>query len=79
MPININPGLCLGLKCLRCLPFYKIRYIVQPKTFRFIRFSTLLLYALYGVLVVLNLLSPKGSTLVGTLFLTYTMCLIAKH
>ena len=79
MPININPSLCLSLKCLRCLPFYKIRYTAQPKTFRFARFNTLLLYALYSVLAVSNLPLPKGSALVSTLFLTYTAYSTAKH
>ena len=79
MPININPSLCLGSKCLRCLPFYKIRYTTQPKTFKFTRFNTLSLYTLYSVLVILNLPSPKGSALISTLFLTYTMCSITKH
>ena len=79
MPININPGLCLGSKCLGCLPFCKIRYTAQPKTFRFARFGTLSLYASYGVLAVPNLPSPKGSALVGTLFLTHTACSTAKH
>ena len=79
MPININPSLCLGLKCLKCLPFYKIKYIIQLKTFRFARFSTLSLYALYSVLVVLNLPLLKGSALIGTLFLIYITYLITKH
>jgi len=79
MFININPSLYLGLKCFKCLPFYKIKYITQLKTFRFYRFNTLLLYALYSVLAVLNLLLLKDSALVGTLFLIYIMCLIAKY
>jgi hypothetical protein len=79
MPININPSLCLGLKCLKYLPFYKIKYTAQLKTFRFTRFNTLLLYALYSVLAVPNLLSLKGSVLIGTLFLIYIIYLITKH